>query len=290
MKLGEIHLRDPYILLDGDMYYLYGTTVFMGPAEHFICYKSSDLKDWEGPVEIFRRTADFWADQCFWAPECYAHDGKYYFLTTMGSNTRKKGIQVLKSGRPDGRYVPLTDVPLTPPEWTCIDGTLYWEGQTPYLVFSHSFEDGQESAMCAMAMSEDLKSPAGEIFSLFEAREAPWGRPCPWGKAEFGLDGDIYLADGPCLYKSTGGALMMVWSSWGETGYTVGVAHSSDGTLRGSWTQDKTPLFKEGGGHGMIFADKSGKTYYVLHSPNEPSMERPRIYEIEEKGGTIVLK
>ena len=289
MKLSEINFRDPFILATEGMYYMYGTTVFHGNAQNFVCYKSPDLENWEGPIEIFRRSEDFWADRCYWAPECYAHNGQYYFLTTMGSDSRKKGIQVMTCTRPDGIFTPLGDGPVTPEGWTCIDGTLYWEDGKPWLVFSRSFEDGEESTICAMPMSDDLSQPDGEIVTLFAAKDAPWACPCPWAEAEFGLEGEIYLSDGPCLYRTSGDDLLMIWSSWGQGGYTVGVARSVSGRLAGPWEQQEVPLFREGG-HGMIFTDREGRKFYVLHSPNEPSTERPRLYELLENGHTLVLK
>ena len=73
MKLTDINIRDPYILCSGDWYYMYGTRAetCWGAAEGFDCFKSKDLENWEGPFEIFHRPEDFWADRCFWAPECY---------------------------------------------------------------------------------------------------------------------------------------------------------------------------------------------------------------------------
>ena len=80
MKLTDINIRDPYILCSGDWYYMYGTRAetCWGAAEGFDCFKSKDLENWEGPFEIFHKPEDFWADRCFWAPECYEINGKYY--------------------------------------------------------------------------------------------------------------------------------------------------------------------------------------------------------------------
>ena len=79
MKLTDINIRDPYILCSGDWYYMYGTRAetCWGAAEGFDCFKSKDLENWEGPFEIFHKPEDFWADRCFWAPECYEINGKY---------------------------------------------------------------------------------------------------------------------------------------------------------------------------------------------------------------------
>ena len=48
MKTDEINIRDPYILCDNGIYYLYGTRAetCWGKAEGFDCYKSKNLIDW----------------------------------------------------------------------------------------------------------------------------------------------------------------------------------------------------------------------------------------------------
>ena len=50
--LKDIHLRDPFVLLDQGRYYLYGTrgaTVWT-EADGFDCYTSDDLVEWSGPA------------------------------------------------------------------------------------------------------------------------------------------------------------------------------------------------------------------------------------------------
>ena len=58
MKTTEINIRDPYILVHGSKYYLYGTrsATCWGPADGFDCYVSEDKENWEGPIEIFHTT------------------------------------------------------------------------------------------------------------------------------------------------------------------------------------------------------------------------------------------
>ena len=57
MKTEQINVRDPYVLLHGGTYYLYGTrsATCWGEADGFDCYTSSDLEHWEGPFEVFHR-------------------------------------------------------------------------------------------------------------------------------------------------------------------------------------------------------------------------------------------
>ena len=276
MKRNEINLRDPFVLCYEGKYYLYGTrsATCWGPADGFDCYVSEDLETWEGPVEIFHRPEGFWADRCYWAPECYAWNGAFYLITTLGAADRKNGVYALRSESPTGPFVPVGSR-LTPEAWSCIDGTLWFEDGAPWLLFSHSFEDDPRGDMCALPLSKDLCAPAGRPLTLFSAAEAPWARPVPFAKAEFGLDGDVYLTDGPCVFRLPGGALGMTWSSWSERGYAVGAAISDSGSVRGPWRQLPVPVYPENGGHGMLFFDKNNQPFFTLHFPNEHYAEHP---------------
>lgn len=277
MKASDFILRDPYILLDNGTYYLYGTRseTTWTEADGFDCYKSKDLKEWEGPVEIFHRPEGFWADRCYWAPECIRYQDAYYLITTLGSQERRKGIYVLKAEKPEGPFQIYSDR-LTPPEWTCIDGTVWMEEGKIYLIYSHSFEDSPDGDMCCQQLSGDLTRAVTEPAVLFSAREASWAKPVPFAKEEFGMDGDVYFTDGPCVFCRDG-QLYMTWSSWSEHGYAVGLAHSASGTVEGPWVQEAVPFFPENGGHGMTFADKDGIYRFALHFPNDAYQEHLRI-------------
>ena len=282
MKTNEINIRDPYVLLHEDRYYLYGTRSesCWGEAEGFDCYVSADRENWEGPVEIFHRPEGFWADRAYWAPECVYYRDAFFLITTLGAADRKKGIYVLRSDSPLGPFVPF-GARLSPEDWSCIDGTLYLEEGKPWLIFSHSFEDDPKGDMCLLPLKEDLSAAVGEPVTLFSAAEAPWARPVPFAKAEFGMDGDVYFTDGPCVKKLHDGELIMTWSSWSEQAYAVGLALSESGLVRGPWRQLETPLYPANGGHGMLFEEKDGSLCFTLHTPNDKYLERPAFYEVE---------
>jgi len=288
----DIHLRDPFVLCDGDRYFLYGTrgATVSTQADGFDCYTSSDLAEWEGPYEIFHRPPDFWADRSFWAPECYQHEGEYYLFTTFGSGDGRMGVQVLRSGSPLGMFVTWSEGLVTPPGWECLDGTLFFDdGGLPYLVFSRDFSQVGEGHMCVVEMSPDLRASKGEPCVLFNAADAPWARPFPFAK-EFGIEADVYLSDGPFPYRTSSGQLLLLWSSFGTAGYTVGVARSRSGDIRGPWTHDQEPLFAGDGGHCMLFRSRQGKLMMALHSPNTMGAdERPRFMELVETADGLSL-
>ena len=286
MKSSEINLRDPFILLHEGRYYLYGTRseTCWGEADGFDCYVSGDRENWEGPFEIFHRPEGFWADRAYWAPECVFWQGAFYLITTLGAADRTKGVYALRAESPLGPFA-LWGERLTPEEWNCIDGTLYVEDGKPWLVFSYSFESSPEGDMCAEELKEDLSAPAGEPVKLFSAAEAPWARPVPFARQEFGMEGNVYFTDGPCVMRLPDGKLVMTWSSWSEQAYAVGVAESATGKLTGSWIQRAEPLYPANGGHGMLFREKDGSLWFTLHSPNDKYLERPVFFPVETEGG-----
>ncbi len=292
MKTTDINIRDPYVLLHDGHYYLYGTrsATCWGPAEGFDCYTSDDLENWDGPFEIFKRSEDFFATQNFWAPECYACNGAFYLVTTLGNTSIKKGIYVLKSDSPKGPFE-LYSKRLTPDGWTCIDGTLYFEDNIPYLIFSHSFEDTPDGDMCMLQLSADLLEAVSEPEKLFSADEAAWAHPVPFAKQEFGMDGDVYFTDGPGVVMLENSKLCMTWSSWGTNGYAVGTAISESGKLCGPWLQSSTPIFPENGGHGMLFTDKNGQRLFTLHYPNDRYKEHPCFIkaELDDNSGVKLI-
>ena len=291
MKREEVNIRDPFVLLHEDTYYLYGTrsATCWGEADGFDCYTSRDLENWEGPFEVFHRPEGFFADRNYWAPECYAHNGSFYLITTFGCADRKKGIYVLVADSPLGPFRAVSDKPLTPKDWACIDGSLFWEGETPYLLFSHSFEDEPNGDMCALPLRADLCCAVGEPMTLFSAASAPWAKPVPFAEAEFGMKGDVYFTDGPCVYRMADSSMLMLWSSWSEAGYAVGAAKAVSGSVAGPWEHLSERVFPRDGGHGMLFCDKSGALRFALHYPNERYREHPVFFYAEERDGMLVL-
>jgi beta-xylosidase len=292
LALRDIHLRDPFILRLERRYYLYGTrgaTVWT-EADGFDCYTSDDLTSWSGPVEVFHRSDDFWADRSYWAPECYYLDGVFYLLATFGSADGRMGVQVLAATDPRGPFGLHSEGPVTPQGQECLDGSLYIdEHGTPYLIFSLSFRQAGGGKMCLVELARDLKSTCGDVLTLFTAAEAPWARPFPFAK-DFGIAGDVFLSDGPFVHKTESGQLLVLWSSFGSSGYTVGVARSVSGAIRGPWTHDPEPLLDGDGGHGMVFMTEEGKLLLALHAPNTPGQERPRFMELTETEDSLVLR
>ena len=279
LKAHEIQIRDPFVLpvAEEHRYYLFGTTdqnCWGPPATGFDCYVSSNLSDWEGPRPAFRPAAGFWADHNFWAPEVHRFQGRYFMFASFKADGRCRGTQILASDVPAGPYRALSSAPVTPPEWECLDGTLFVDDAgLPWIVFAHEWVQVHDGEICALQLAPDFTRTTGKPHFLFRASEAPWVPRNPKGD---------YITDGPFLHRTSGGELLMLWSSTGPRGYAMGLARSIAGGILCPWRQDPVPLYAEDGGHGMLFRTLAGQLMLTLHTPNRTPDERPIFVPIEE--------
>lgn len=284
LHFSDIHLRDPYILADHGKYYLYGTrgaTCWADHADGFDVYTSTNLMEWSEPKSAFSAPNGFWADRHFWAPEVHFYQGRYYMLASFKSETACRGTQILVSDTPEGPFRLHSDGPVTPRDWECLDGTLFVEGDgTPYMVFCHEWLQVRDGEMCALPLTADLRAASGEPTVLFRASEPDWAY----------RQGKTFVTDGPFLYRTKSGALLMLWSSSRNGVYCEAISRSSDGTLFGTWTHDSELLFSENGGHGMVFRDLEDRLLFTFHQPNETPLERPQVVELTEDKDTLRVK
>ena len=270
LKKEDIRIRDPYVLVDQEnkQYYLYGTTGLTEgykTVNYFVTYKSTDLENFSDPIVVFKGD-NFWSDSDYWAPEVVFYNGKYYMLASFKSATRSRGTQILVSDSPEGPFKPLSEYPVTPEGWECLDGTLYFEDGKPYMVFCREWTQVRDGEMYAMELSPDLTHAVGEPIFLFSASQNKYVQPF-----KDGAGNDCYVTDGPCLYRENG-KLVMLWSSTRESVYCVLKAYAD--SITGEWKHEDRPIFSVGGGHCMVFNAFDGRKMLSLHYPNESPKER----------------
>ena len=293
---SDFFMRDPYILANeaGDMYYMYGTRY----SGSFDVFSSSDLMVWTKEGQCFVAEDDFWgkkyeetASTTYWAPEVHEYNGEYYMFATFrgtynGKNV-ERGTAILKSesGTPVGPFVEYSDGPVTPVNWKCLDGTLYVEDGTPYMVYCREYTDSgilwpNVGKIYYQQLSADLKTTVGNPVLILDATDAYDYNFTP-SVADEVADG--YVTDGPQLYK-TDGQLFLLWSTFVDgTGNTANNRYlqlqvrSDDGTIAGlkdgKYVSDLPILYgsseDEDGGHGMIFTDFNGNARLSLFTPNK---------------------
>jgi hypothetical protein len=174
-----------------------------------------------------------------------------------------------------------------------LDGTLYVDpsGQ-PWMVYAHEWLQTVDGTMEAIRLAPDLTGTIGDPVFLFKASDAPWiGEEIPAGVPH---QLPPYVTDGPQLYRTPDGALLMLWSTYEKNvvgadgsltgGYVQTYAVSKSGEIKGPWRQQR-PLVRNDSGHGMLFHTFEGRLMMILHRPFENA--RGKLYEMEIVGDEL---
>lgn len=283
MKQNEINIRDPFILKEDDTYYLYGTRAkdFGKKVNGFDVYTTKDLIHFSEPRVCFDSGKWNMNREVNWAPEVHKYNNSYYMFATFTKKNGLRGVYVLKSDSPDGEFQPHSKGAVTPDEWECLDGTLYInKNNEPYLVFCHEHTQIIDGTVCYIRLSDDLTQSIGEPAYMFSGSSPEWADKKP--------EGEHYITDGPFMYRTTGGELLLIWSTFVNHMYCQCVAKSSNGELDGEFIH-LPPIITNDGGHGMIFK-ANNKLYLTFHTPNKSLREHPTFKELIDTGDSIVIK
>ncbi|MBN1641096.1 MAG: glycoside hydrolase family 3 C-terminal domain-containing protein [Anaerolineae bacterium] len=303
VSLADLRVRDPFIYADpqtGTYYLCVSQHLNAGEARSGVeLYTSHDLAAWHGPTVAFETPPEFWAQGIIWAPELHRYQDKYYLFLTYNtddplpasaarpegelppgwSRLVQRSVQVLVADAPLGPYRPFRNRSHLPTDLMTLDGTLWVEDGVPYMVYCHEWVQVGDGTIDLIRLRPDLSSVEGYPVTLFRGSDAPWAFP--------GLE--RYVTDGPFLYRTTTGKLLMLWSTFGWRGYTTVVAESTSGSVHGPWVQQPRPLFAEDGGHAMVFRRFDGTPMVALHHPNHAPHERTLLFELEEDGDTLAI-
>lgn len=283
MKQNEINIRDPFILKEGDTYYLYGTRAkdFGKKVNGFDVYTTKDLIHFSEPKVCFDSGKWDMNREVNWAPEVHKYNNSYYMLATFTKKNGLRGVYILKSDNPDGEFQPHSNGAVTPDEWECLDGTLYInKNNEPYLVFCHEHTQIIDGTVCYIRLSDDLTHSIGEPVYMFSGSTPEWADKKP--------EGEHYITDGPFMYRTTDGELLLIWSTFVNHMYCQCVAKSSNGELDGEFIH-LPPIITNDGGHGMIFK-ADDKLYLTFHTPNKSLEEHPTFKELIDTGDSIEIK
>jgi GH43 family beta-xylosidase len=297
VKLADERLRDSCVWADEATHTYYLVSAGRrGPNARrtVIQYRSKDLITWNGPRVIFEIPENFWTQRGIWAPELHAYKGKFYLFLTFDSDQQfpeqwrdwlprvKRGSQILVSDTVDGPFRPFANESTLPTDMMTLDGTFWVEDGVPYMVFCHEWVQIKDGTVEYIRLKDDLSGTVGEPKRLFDGSDAPWSKK----SEQYGC----HVTDGPWLYRTKTGRLVMLWSSGSATGYAVGLAWSESGKLAGPWRQQAEPVFAADGGHPMMFHRFDGQLMMILHQPNEVPKEREVMMEMEDLGDTVRVK
>lgn len=247
----NVPIADPFVLREGDTYYMYGTTDYGGAG--FLVFTSPDLVRWTRAGVCYRPKSGSWGSHHFWAPEVIKRDSTYYLhYTARNSSENRRNILIAKSDSPLGPFEDYAG-PLFPDQ-SVIDSHIYHdEAADQYYIYA-SPENEPPSKILGAEFSPDftrlLTTPTVCLLS------------------DFGWE-DLWI-EAPIIHKHKD-TLYMIYSggAFWEADYALGYATAK--SPLGPWTKSATnPLLKktadvEGPGHNGLATSPDGSELFVIY-------------------------
>lgn len=244
-----VKFGDPFLLKATDgKYYLYGTSL----ADGFECFVSEDLQKWDSCGQIYKgANKGQWNKDCFWAPEVYERNGKYYLFYSANINDSLNvnkdletfNIGVAVSDSPKGPFKDLFNRPIFNPGYPIIDADVYFDDSTGkcYLYFSRCCYKHAVDSEIARKMKAENKQ-----YKTVEGNKDEIQESWVYGvelKADFsGVVGE------PKLLLCPPAKLSDAQAEWESRSVT-------SGEVNRRWTEGS-----------YIFKEKD--TYYIMYSAN----------------------
>ncbi|NDV65798.1 glycoside hydrolase family 43 protein [Bacteroides sp. 224] len=262
---NQLTVADPYILEENGTFYLYGTQSPNG----IVVYKSTNLKEWEGPCGATEGLAlhkkDSWGNSRFWAPEVYRTHGKFAMAYSVDEH-----IAIAFSDSPIGPFKQESKEPYM--EEKGIDNHLFIDDDgTPYIYWVR-FQHGNVIWMAEL--TKDLKTIKPETMTLClrsERRTWEWTSSQP----------SACVSEGPFVIKHKGKYyLTYSCNHFQSPDYAVGVAVAN--SPYGPWKKsDYNPILNnhagaKGTGHHALLTTQKGEKYIIYHSHYSNDKVSPR--------------
>jgi len=253
-----IDLADPFILLDGDTYYAYGT---MG-SRGIEVFKSDDLKSWTHAGLALDKN-DSYADRWFWAPEVYRFGNRYIMYYSADEH-----VCAAESDSPLGPFKQKEHAPML--QRKSIDNSLFIDSDgKPYMYFC--ILDGGNKVWVT-ELEDDLISVRPGTMTFCIEKSQPW-------ETESVNEGAFVIRHGDTYYLTYSG------NDFRNPSY--GIAYATSKSPTGPWVKyEGNPIFcrpqteayglLEGVGHHALFRDKEGKLRVAFHAHHKPGEVQPR--------------
>lgn len=296
----HVSFGDPFILHASDgKFYMYGTSGNNG----FKTYSSDDLVYWKDEGIVYEgATSNSWTVDCFWAPEVYERDGKYYlFFSSNWKDNPTKELENFRIGvaiadKPTGPFKEMHDRPIFDPGYPIIDANLYFDdiNGKVYMYYSRCcyknpveseiagwahekgwFDEIEESWIYGVEIKPDFSDIIGEPVLLLRPPVKLDDTQAEWeSRSVTAHEVNRRWTEGSFIIKKEDTFYMMYSANFfGGQYYAVGYATSQHPL--GPFTKaDNNPVLQKnteedgdvtGTGHNMILTLPTGEMYCVYH-------------------------
>lgn len=274
------NIGDPYVLQDGDMYYLYATSNTVVNRGFFV-WSSKNLVEWQRHWLAFdnKLAGNGWGKSDFWAPEVIKLDSTYYMVYSARASDGKLKLALAKSDNPLGPFKNFK-TPLLDSSLACIDGDFFLDSDGKLYLFyvldcSENIVNGKHvSQIYVQQMMPHSFYLIGEPVLCLTPSQS-WEHPY----------GDWQWNEGPYAMKYEGIYYLMYSANYfASVDYSIGYATAS--SPFGPWIKSQdNPILKSdlsigvsGPGHNSAAYSPDGKELFVVYhthtDPNNPSGDR----------------
>lgn len=292
---------DPFLLHASDgKYYMYGTSL----ADGFEAFVSDDgLRNWKPLGQVYRGAqAGQWNEDCFWAPEVYERNGKYYIFFSANSrnNPTNEGenfkIGVAVADSPAGPFYDLQNRPLFEIDYPVIDANVYFDDENGkcYLYYSRCcykhpveseiadelrrqgiYDEIEESWVYGVELRPDFSGIIGEPRLLLAPPTKLNDTQAEWeSRSATRHEANRRWTEGSYIFRE-GDTYYIMYSAnfYGGGNYAVGYATSKN-PLGPFVKAANNPVLQEnasqggrvlGTGHNMVLRMADGNLYTVYH-------------------------
>lgn len=295
----DVAFGDPFILHAADgKFYMYGTS---GDIRGFRVCVSDDLVTWQKGDVVYDGNASAWGTDCFWAPEVYERDGRYYLFFSANWRHNPNGdletfrIGVAVADSPSGPFSDLYDRPVFDPGYPVIDANVLWDDDgRVYLYYSRCcykhpveselsawardkglFDEIEESWVYGVEMKPDFSGVIGEPVALLTPPQSASDPQTGWESRSV-TAGEVNRrwTEGSYAFKENGTYYMMYSANfYGGQHYAVGYATAgfAAGSLREivgqSGPREECGQGRRGHGNGAQYGSEASRRRDVLRLP-----------------------
>lgn len=293
---------DPFILQASDgKFYMYGTTE---GVNGFKAYSSDNFSDWKDEGIIYEgATPESWTVDCFWAPEVYERNGKYYlWYSANWKNNPTNEDEIFRIGvavadKPTGPFIEMNGGPVFDPGYPVIDANLYFDDDNGkvYLYYSRCcykhpvesevadwakkqgwYDEIEESWIYGVELKPDFSGVIGEPVLLLRPPVKMDDKQAEWeSRSVTSHEVNRRWTEGSYIFKK-GDTFYMMYSAnyFGGANYAVGYA-TSKSPLGPFQKAENNPVIEKnidkggdvtGTGHNMVLTLNDGQMLCVYHA------------------------
>ena len=298
----SVQLGDPFILkASNGKFYMYGTSEELNG---FKAYSSDNLRDWNDKGIVYQgATPESWTIDCFWAPEVYERDGRYYMWYSANwkcnpdNEAENFRIGVAVADDPVGPFVEMNGGPLFDPGYPIIDANLYFDDTfgRVYLYYSRCcykhpveseiakwarernwFNEIEESWIYGIEIKPDFSGVIGEPVLLLRPPVTLNDTQSEWeSRSVTSCEVNRRWTEGSYLFKWDDTYYMMYSANYfGGANYAVGYA-TADNPLGPFTKSENNPVLEKnvrqggdvtGTGHCMVLTLDDDRMLCVYHA------------------------